>query len=90
MELRPTKPRTGELPGQHPYEAVSGVMDEDEEELSRFSEPLLAALARDLDTPQAIKELKKLANHRDSSARRVLRTLSNSILGLSLTPYLRP
>ena len=67
-------------------EAVSGVEAADEEELSRFSEPFLAALARDLDTPHAIQELKRLANHRDSSARRALRTLSESILGLSFTP----
>ncbi len=67
-------------------EAVSGVVDADEEELSRFSEPFLAALAQDLDTPSAIRELKTLAKNRDSSARRALRTLSSSILGLSFNP----
>ena len=67
-------------------ETGSGVADADEEDLSRFSEPFLSALAQGLDTPRAIQELNKLANLRNPSASRALRTLGGSVLGLSFNP----
>ncbi len=67
-------------------QAASDVMDADEEDLSRWAEPFLVAMARDLDTPRSIQELRRLADERDSSAARALRTLGGSILGLGFSP----
>ena len=48
--------------------------------------PFLAALANDLDTPTAIRELEALADSSDDGARRAGKALAMEILGLTLKP----
>jgi cysteinyl-tRNA synthetase len=60
-----------------------GGEDASEEEVSQLGQPVLDALADDLDTPRAIEELRKLAISAEHEARRVGRTLGERLLGLT-------
>jgi len=60
-----------------------GGEDASDEEIERWGGSVLAALADDLDTPNAIEELRKLALSREPEARRVARTLGERVLGLT-------
>jgi cysteinyl-tRNA synthetase len=64
-----------------------GGQDASDQEMERWSGPLLAALADDLDTPRAIEELRNLAIAAEPERRRVGRTLGRRVLGLTFKAY---
>lgn len=56
-----------------------------EDEIARWGAPVLEAMADDLDTPRAVRELERLAESRQKAARRTARTLGERVLGLTFT-----
>ena len=69
-------------------QALNGGLEEaSPEEIERCGSGVLAALADDLDTARAIEELRKLAFSGEHQARRVGRTLSEHVLGLTFEAW---
>ena len=69
-------------------QALNGGLEEaSPDEIERCGSGVLAALADDLDTTRAIGELRKLAFSGEHQARRVGRTLSEHVLGLTFEAW---
>jgi L-cysteine:1D-myo-inositol 2-amino-2-deoxy-alpha-D-glucopyranoside ligase len=80
-------PRDADLPtrglSRELATALAGAGEASEDEIDRHGKPFLAAMADDLNTPQAIRELEALAGSGEASARRTARTLGGRVLGLT-------
>ena len=69
-------------------QALNGGLEEaSPDEIEHCGSGVLAALADDLDTTRAIEELRKLAFSGEHQARRVGRTLSEHVLGLTFEAW---
>jgi L-cysteine:1D-myo-inositol 2-amino-2-deoxy-alpha-D-glucopyranoside ligase len=66
--------------------AFANAGDATDEDIAAHGSTLFEALADDLDTPSAIRELRSLAASEDAAARRAGKTLGRQILGLSYRP----
>jgi cysteinyl-tRNA synthetase len=63
--------------------ALAGSGEASDDEIERYGETFLAALANDLDTPAAIAELERLSASEDPADRRTARTLGERVIGLT-------
>ncbi|MEK7248768.1 MAG: hypothetical protein AAB092_09890 [Chloroflexota bacterium] len=63
--------------------AFANATDASEGDIAEHGQPFLDAMASDLDTPTAIRELEALGDSDDPAAHRTGKTLGQQILGLS-------